>query len=235
MLYFSVLQLGLGIWAAVSLTKNTTGVKNTHWMKVEIEDAGTVWAGLTTMVVDFNHNGVNISRTDSWDNYCQISAAMNGAEQAQGCDDCKTASAAFHITAITNAISKVGQITTDATRSRIDLDVPCQKLVGLVAAAGGGISALFMLIEYADACAANMPTEYTDLSGNKLDVTTTYGPGFILTLFITIGSLLDGVGHALLPCPEDCAMSGYFYKRYGYGPSSQKAKAEAISDATVTL
>ena len=79
----SILQLGLGIWAAVSLTKNTTGVKNTHWMKVEIEDAGTVWAGLTTMVVDFNHDNVTISRTDSWDNYCQISAALNGAEQAE--------------------------------------------------------------------------------------------------------------------------------------------------------
>lgn len=230
---FSIIQLALGIWVSCSLSSNTGTVKNTYWSHIDIDGAGEIWSSLNTVVINYNYQGLHIDTSGSWDHFCagsfNVSQAVNQSDaNPESCNNCMDANAAFHITAVTNTLSKLGQLATDMTRSRVSEDVPCQKFVGLFSALGGGISTIYMLLAYSDYCAANIPDKFDDGEGGTFKITTTYGPGFILTLFITIGGLLDGFAHVLVPCPEECAESGYFYKRYGW-PEYQKKDNDQVT------
>jgi len=211
---FSVIQLVMGIAAAFSLSKETSTVKNLFWSRVNFDGAGDIYAGLTTVVVDYEHGNVTYKATDSWDDFCEVSEMLDGKPAAEKCSKCQESSASFHVAAVAGALSKLGQLGTDFTRSRQKEDVNCQKILGVVSGIVGGIATIFALQQYSDVCFNNLPEELiSPQTGETIGVEVTAGAGFILTLLITIGAFIDGFAHILVPCPEDAAEPGYLEAR----------------------
>lgn len=202
----------MGIAAAFSLSGSEGIIKNTYWSHIDFDQYGEVYAGLTTIWADYDNGNVTISGTHSWEDFCQTSEGVdpNGSED---CNSCKDASAGFHITAYTMILSKIGQLATDLTRSKESEDVNLQKMIGLLSGVVGAMSTVAALITYGEQCFSTLPDEALLPTGEILKLTLTKGAGYILTLIITIGAIVDGLVHLAVPCPEECATPGYLEKR----------------------
>jgi len=211
----SVIQLIMGIAAACSLSTSYATVKNVAWTHVKFDGIGDIYSALHTVVVDIDDpdTGFQIDQAVSWDDFCDINNATAGIQATQNCEDCQTAAATFHVTAISGALSKLGQLATDMTRSRQSEDVNCQKFIGFLSGFTGGLMTLWGLLLYNDACFNNLPDSFIGASGQTIDVTAVAGPGFILTTIITIGGIADGLINVFTPTPEEASAPGYYEKR----------------------
>lgn len=210
----SVIQLIMGIAAACSLSSSYATVKNVAWTHVKFDGVGDIYSALHTVVVDVDNGaGFQIDQALSWDDFCSLNNATAGFEATENCEDCKTAAATFHITAISGAVSKLGQLATDLTRSRQTEDVNCQKFVGFLSGFTGGMMTLWGLLLYNSACFNNLPDSFIGPDGSNVSVNAVAGPGFILTLLITMGGIIDGLINVFTPTPEDSTSPGYYQRR----------------------
>lgn len=238
--WFSVLQFALCIWAAVALTGNGNTLKNCAWTKMTVESGGSkaeIWMGLTHVHLERTIPGTDdFTTTLKWDDVCDCSEGTNpdmmacpflgDSERSSECNACLESSAGFHTAAIAGILGKLGQLTTDFTRSAMDEDVPCQKVFGMVTGCFSSLLTLVALVQYANTCIRVVPDTIL-VNGISVPADTHPGIGWVLITICTIMGFPDSFANCLVPCPEDCVDVSYREKRAkGILPSGREVKRD---------
>jgi len=220
--YLAVAQIPLMIWACVGgVSMVGSEIKSSSWAYTDVGEYGTVWSGLTGVHTDISFTDVNgtevsITKTEKWSEFCDNQDSTNfnyDTEEKDSCQNCATLATGLAASTVGGIMGRVGQFTTDFTRSRKDMDINCQKVFGVVTGIFTSLMTLYSLAGFTDACVTSMPSAYIGPNGNVINLSTTWGPGNIITALISFWAILDGVLHLLVPVPEDAAEPGYIDRR----------------------
>jgi len=233
--FLSAIQICMQVWSAFALSSGQDNIKNSAWSVIEVEGHGHTYAGLTHVYTEMTFGNSTMSKVRSYDDYCDDVSEVTNSNYTTQCDDCKAQALGFHVAAITNIISKVGQYATDLTRSRVDYDVNCQKAFGMISGTYSSMMTIYMLSFYAAACANELPKQFFDPLGHEYTATSTYGIGFFLCLIGQFFGLFDAFVHCLVPCPEDAAEPGYIERRWEINPPEQKCPPPACEPCCIKL
>jgi len=201
--FLSVTEIILGIVGACGLAKSQGTVENVAWGVATIKtspDESTMWLGLAAVAYDLQDTSSGISVTnegvDDWDKFC-TNVALQNPDNSK-CKDCKDAGTGLYMSAVIGVFSKLGQLSTDLTRSSHETDVACQKIFGVCTGIIGAISTLMTLQTWQTACHDAFPES---IYGFSVDMK--YGAGFICFWICTVGGILDGLVHLVVPLPAD--------------------------------
>merc|ERR1711879_280977 len=156
-----------------------------------IEDSGTMdWAEFCAWTNDTN---VRVNQAMIANNVTDIEN-----HSYTKCEDCKDNGDALFVTVIVTVLSKVGQLTTDLTRSHGPYDVACQKVFGALVPIFGLITSVIALRAYDAACYEAIPKGIGGVETNP-----ERGIGYIFEMLVTILGVIDIIGHIIVPLPEE--------------------------------
>lgn len=220
--YMAVAQLPLMIWACIGgLSTKGSDIKNSSWAYTDVSSYGTVWAGLAGVhteieFTDDNGDKYSFTETHKWSEACDDFNDQGfdyDQEKKDNCDSCASLATGMQTSTIGGILGRVGQLTTDFTRSRKDMDVNCQKVFGVVTGIFTSFMTLSSLSGFTDACITSMPGSFMGPNGDTISLSSTWGPGNIITALISFWAICDGILHLLVPVPEDGAEPGYIDRR----------------------
>jgi len=190
-LFTTVVATILSIVVICAISTNEGTVKNVAWSHGSWENignttSGDIYIGLSNVVVCVDDD----CDTTSWDDQeCNLN--LNGDN---ACQDCKDASTASYILAITALITQVPTVQNDFARLNPDTDRNIHKGLAVVQGAMNFFSNIGTVTAFAAAC-------YTNL--NEGEVNYELGPGFMCLLMVLWIKPLNVFLHYLVPVPLD--------------------------------
>jgi len=202
----SFISIIIGIIGACGLSSSASTLKHCNWTHATWGQAD-IYFGLSDVSIEIPPNSLNItSRVVSWNQFCEeISDAHD--EALETCKTCDDAAGGLTSLAVTGAISKLGQLSGDLTRSTRKHDSACQKVLSSVIPFISLISTMSALVTYGESCYDVLPSGQV----GPFSFSRAYGPGFVCFIICTVLSVPDAIANLLTPVPEQ------YLLKYGSG------------------
>jgi len=210
--FLSLFQLAIAVVACFGLSDKASTLRAVPWSHIELSSSSInstvdVYLGLSNVLIEYE----DIEEVMEWEEFCNHTNP--NADSSSGCQDCSDNSEVFFTTVIATTLSKVGQLTTDLTRSNGKEDVACQKVFGALVPIVGVITSIWALQAYGEACHDNIPDQIFGAS-----VHPSHGIGFIFEVMATVMGIIDIFFNFVVPLPQkgDDNFNYYRAKESGY-------------------
>eukprot|EP00301_Raphidiophrys_heterophryoidea_P018672 c3684_g1_i1.p1 GENE.c3684_g1_i1~~c3684_g1_i1.p1 ORF type:complete len:253 (-),score=51.79 c3684_g1_i1:766-1467(-) len=172
---------------AIGISTDTQTIKNVPW-SVSTGSKGNaelkLYVGIEAVVMHFSSDITHTEQKTKWDSVdCKQSY----------CTDCKSAATGCATTVIIGTITILLSIKTQYTRG-FGKDSNFNKTMGMLTGMLSFVTLLSALASFAKSCKSNIPT-----SVNDIELTTTFGVGFVLVLLSCITKFIVTVVHCLVP------------------------------------
>lgn len=225
--FLTLLAIGVTIYGCCALSTNTNVVQMTYWangygtnsssgetfqvyiglQSLVLETCGNVTvAGLTSCryySVYWSDSGCGQKTIFDPSSWVPSSTAFtsNNAILNDACQTCSNIVGDLTATTIMSCISLILVLLGAQTRMRTIADAPVQKLLGMFADTWGTLTLMFSLYLFNETCFYGI--QEATMSGDApIQMTFSYGPGFICYVICCIFGIIRGTMHWLIPLPN---------------------------------
>lgn len=210
------------IFACCALTDKKSVLRDTHWLRIEIDKGSAVsYMGLSHIATRLFGGAWAVQKIS-----CVSIRFFSRTFQRQGtiedigdifdtsCSRCKNAAGDAVSLAISGAITQVFQMTTELQRSTRWGDLNCQKLFGVCTSVYGLISTVQSLRSYRSDCGLksdvppwgrtrNVIVMFDDGTSDTVEVSVEAGLAYALLFIAVWMKAFDALLHLLVPTPHE--------------------------------